>query len=360
MEKAAFLFVLISVLSFSQQKNIKITDLQPKSEDYVFPVVSYSGKPSVENKINTFLQVSELEFIPGTGKNPFTLASTAANSYTNYVYFYNWEKIETPKNILSISMEGEASGAYPESFSDYKNFDLRTGNYINIQDLFQPNAVGIIEKILNQKVEKRIKDYLAELTSSKDDSEDVKDQIAMYEECLGSVNSYTLEYVKFFFGKNGLTIVRERCSNHAMRALDDLGSYNIELPYTELEKYWSPYAKNLLSGAEKAVFQPTPQNTLYRGKIDHKYPVVVLIKQIYEDGSFSAVYWYEKNKKLIEWGGTIKNNHISMIENDYHSEELKAWIPKALIEADVKGNKIIGTWQDYETKKFLNLELEEY
>ncbi|WP_292008295.1 hypothetical protein [Chryseobacterium sp.] len=335
---------------------MQVADLMPKSEDYVFPVVSYTEKPLVEDKINTFLQVSGLEYIPGTGKNPFQLAATATNSYTNYVYYYNWKKLKTPKNILSLAMEGEASGAYPESFSEWNNFDARTGNYINLEDLFRPEAVATIEGQLNEQVEKRIQNYLTELKSFPESNEDSKEQIEMYESCLGS--SHSLKYVKYFFGKDKLTLVRERCSNHAMRGLDDLGSHYIEFSFKELGKYWSPYAENLLSGSEHPVHQQGIQNKLYKGKIN-QYPIILLVQNVYEDGSFSAVYWYEKRKKLIEWNGIIKDNHISITENDYHSEELKAWIPRAIIEVEVKGNRINGTWQDYKTKKYLNLELEE-
>lgn len=346
----------MSVVSFSQNKSLKISDLQPKSENYVFPVISYSEKPSIENKMNTFLQVDLLEYIPNSGKDPFKLASSATNSYTNYVYFYSWEKLVTPKNIISIALDGEASGAYPESFSNWKNFDVRTGNFINLQDLFQPNSVKTVENLIKQKVKKRIDAFLVELKSHKDNSEETQDQIMIYQDCF---TDYTLEYLEYYFGKDQLTVVAGRCSNHAMRALDDLGSHEVTFSYKELEKYWSPYAKNLVSGSEGIVSPSSLQNKLYKGVIDKKYPITVLIKRTYDDGGFSAVYWYDKNKKLIEWSGTLKNNHISITENDYHSEELKAWIPRALIEADLKGNKVIGTWQDYKTKKYLNLELEE-
>ncbi|MEF9476692.1 hypothetical protein OWR28_02060 [Chryseobacterium sp. 1B4] len=164
--------------------------------------------------------------------------------------------------------------------------------------------------------------------------------------------------VKYFFGKDKLTFVAGRCSNHAMRALDELDSHEIEFTYRALENYWSPYAKNLISGSEKTDITSI-NNKLYKGKIDGKYSITVLIDQVYDDGSFSAKYWYDKNKKLIEWGGNIKGNHISIIENDYYSEEAHQWIFKALVEADLQGKKIIGTWQDYKTKKYLTLELEE-
>lgn len=355
MKKSIVFFLLISGLSFSQQQKVKISNLQPKTEDTVFPVVSYSENPRVENKINTFLQVDQLEYVPGSGGNPFKLASTATNSYSNYVYFYSWDKIETPKNILSIAINGEVSGAYPEEFADWKNFDLRTGNYINPEDLFQAESFKTINGLIQKRIQKRVGDFLNQLKSEKNPSEETPDQIALYEDCF---TEYTLNGIKIFFEKDKLTFVAGRCSNHAMRALDDLGSHKIEFSYKELDKYWSSYAKNLISGSEKTEITSL-NNKLYKGKIDGKYSITVLISQVYDDGSFSAKYWYDKNKKLIEWNGKIKGNHISIIENDYYSEETNQWVFKALVEADLQGRKIIGTWQDEKTKKYLTLELEE-
>jgi len=355
MKSKILFFLLIFGLSFSQQKNLKITDLKPKTEDTVFPLVSYAENPEVENKINTFLQVNQLEHIPGTEGNPFKLVSTGKTSYSNYVYFYSWKKLETPKNILSIALEGEASGAYPEGFSIWKNFDLRTGNVINAKDLFQPNSIKTVESLIQKSVKKEVDDFLTELKSEKNPSEEVLDQIAMYEECF---TGFTLDGIEYHFAKDKIRFIAGRCSNHAMRALDELDSHVVEFPYQELKKYWSSYAENLLSGSEK-VDKTSLNNKLYKGKIDGKYPVTVLIGQPYEDGSFSAHYWYDKNKKLIEWNGKLKGNHISITENDYYNEETNQWILKALIEADLQGNKIIGTWQDDKTKKYLKLELEE-
>ncbi|MEE6129472.1 hypothetical protein V2E39_18880 [Chryseobacterium arthrosphaerae] len=355
MKKSILFFLLISGLGFSQKKNLKISDLQPKTESFVFPVISYPANSRVENKINLFLQVSELEYIPGSEGSPSAKVSAGSTSYANYVYFYDWKKLETPENILSISIDGEASGAYPEEFSDWKNFDLRTGNCINAEDLFQEDAVKTINTLIQKKIRKRINNFLVKLKAQKSTSEDHLEQIGLYEGCF---TDYTLNGIRYFFGKDKLTFVAGRCSNHAMRALDDLGSHKLEFTYKELEKYWSPYAKNLISGSEN-VGKTGPGNKLFKGKIDGKYPVTVLINEINEDDSFSATYWYDKNRKQINWRGEFVHDHFSITEDDYHSEELKQWIPRALVEADLKGNKIIGTWQDYKTKKYLTLELEE-
>lgn len=336
-------------------------DLQPKTEDSNFPFISYAENPLAENKINTFLQVNELEYVPNSGPNPFKLVSTGTTSYSNYISFYSWEKIETPKNILSIAMDGEASGAYPENFAKWVNFDLRTGNLINAEDLFNPNAVKTIENFIRKQIKKEINDFLTQLKSEKNPSEEVLDQIGIYEGCF---TDYTLDGIQYYFAKDKIRFIAGRCANHAMRALDELDSHVVEFSYKELEKYWSPYTRNLLSGSDK-VEKTSFRNKLYKGKIDGKYPITVLVSRFYpaEDSSgisfFNAEYWYDKNKKLIKWDGQMKGDHISMVENDHYSEETRQWIPRAHVEAEMKGNKIIGTWQDYKTKKYLTLELEE-
>jgi len=353
--KKILLFLLVSGMYSGQQRNAKITDLPPKSEDFVFPVVSYPQNPRITGKINTYLQVDQLEYIPGSAGNPSERVSSGKTSYSNYVYFYNWEKLPAPENILSIALEGEASGAYPEGFKIRKNFDLRTGKLINAKDLFQPSAVKIVEGMIRKKVRKEIGDFLTDLKSQKNPSEEVKDQIALYEDCF---TDYTLGDIQYYFTKDKIRFIAGRCSNHAMRALDDLDTHEVDFSYKELEKYWSSYAKNLLSGAQQTN-QTGFGNKLYHGKIDGKYPVTVLMGNVNEDGSFSAKYWYDKNKKLIEWHGKIKGNHISLVESSEYSEETRQWMVTALIEADLNGNKITGTWQDQKTRKYLKLELEE-
>lgn len=353
--------MLVSGLSFSQQKNVKITDLLPKTEDSNFPLISYAENPLVENKINTFLQVNELEYVPNSGSNPFKLVSTGTTSYSNYIYFYSWEKIETPKNILSIAMDGEASGAYPENFAKWVNFDLRTGNLINAEDLFNPNAAKTIENLIRKQIRKEINDFLVQLKSEKNPSEEVQDQIGIYEECF---TDYTLDGIQYYFAKDKIRFIAGRCANHAMRALDELDSHVVEFPYKELEKYWSPYTRNLLSGSD-TIKKTSFRNKLYKGKIDGKYPITVLVSRFYpaddsaQTSSFNAEYWYDKSKKLIKWDGQMKGNHISITENDHYDDAANQWIPRAFVEAEMTGNKITGTWQDYKTKKYLSIELEE-
>lgn len=360
MKKSSLLFFcFVTNFYFSQQEKVLVSNLKPKTENSVFPLVSLPSNKIAEEKINNFLQVSELENIPRTRKNPFQLTLSASNESSNLVYFYEWKKLQSPKNILSLLISGEATGAYPEGFLEWNNFDLRTGNYLNLPDIFEEDKIEVVQNFVNKKVETTISDFISNLKGKKELSDIEKEQIRMYQECLEYVNRKDLTSEKFYFNKNTLSIVRERCSNHAMRAMDDLDTFTVDFTIAEIEPYLNAFGKNLLSRSKKLSKQENIQNKLYKGKIDKKYPITVLIKDINEDGSFSAVYWYNNTKKLINWRGEISNNHLSITEDDTDEENIKNWIPKATVEADIKGNKIVGTWQDFKTKKYLNLELEE-
>lgn len=356
-------FIFLSIICFGQQKNVKISDLQPVSESTKFPFVSYPEKPLVAEKINTFLQVSNLEFIPGTKENPFDKTQNKKTSYGGYLGFYDWKKQQTPQNILTLQLSGESSGAYSEEFINWANFDLRTGNLINIQDILTPNGIKFIEKKANSDVKNKIlkflKDIKARNSTSKEGKEFRDDQILIYEDCLKFTETSNIYWYDFQFAKDSLVLVRSRCSNHAMRALDDLGTYLIPFSYKELEPYFSDFGKSLILGKGNITKIENPQFKLYKGLIDGKFLIHFLVNEIQEDHSLSITYWYNSQNKPINLRGEFLHNHFSMVEDDYYKEEKGIWIPRANIEADLEGDKIIGTWQDYKTKKYLKLELQE-
>jgi hypothetical protein len=94
--------------------------------------------------------------------------------------------------------------------------------------------VKTVENLIQKNIKKEVNDFLAQLKAEKNPSEEVEDQIAIYEDCF---TDFTLEDIEYYFGKDKLTFVAGRCSNHAMRALDDLGSHVVEIPYKDLERY---------------------------------------------------------------------------------------------------------------------------
>lgn len=350
---------------FSQTPHVIIKDIKPAYEDNKFPEVSCPANPKVSEKINTFLQLEYLEHVPGVfKKHPFENVCYVPDASRNHVSFYEWDRLKSPKSVLSISINGEATGAYPEGFTNYHNFDLETGEPIYLQSLLTKVGQAQLLKKLNQKVKKTIQDFLKEnnvKTNDKEEQERISEQQRIYKECLGEVDGNSLESYDFSPGRDSITFIRYRCSNHANRALDDLDKYYISYPYGQVKQYLSSYGKKVLLGEKASSGTSSPKGKIFKGKIAGKYPVTAIITDIYSDGSLKMNYWYDKVKTPIELSGKFVNGHFTLVENDYHSEEAQAWIAKANIEADwVDNKKIIGTWTNAKTNAVLKLELDTY
>ncbi|NOQ72693.1 MAG: hypothetical protein GQ574_11855 [Crocinitomix sp.] len=356
------LTIFFSNVIFSQNSEIIIEDLKPAYNENVFPTISYSINSQIEAKLNTLLQLENLEHLPNCFKiNPFEKVAYDQERDYGSVHFYGYEKTITPDNILGLMLRGEATGAYSETFEIYYNFDLRTGNKINLNEFLTKNGINALTNKLNQEVRNTIEAFVASVKENPSDDEDfVNEQLDLYTTCLEGVELNSIAYYTYYFEKDSITFVRGRCSNHAMRAIDDLGSFKIKFSYNDIAEYSSKYAKGLLNGETKIYQLESPEGKFYKGKIDNKYPITVLISQVHTDNSLHIQYWYDKYKTPIEWNGNFLNNHFSLIEYDAYDEEKQKWVKKAAIEADLIANKIIGTWTNLETNQIFELVLTEY
>lgn len=354
------LFLFVNSVFSAQRKDVEIINLPPKTVQMVFPLVKMKNNPRVAEKINMYLQVTLLETIPHAAKNPFEKISKGTTSYQGFTNFYDWKVSSTPENILSVALSGDATGAYTENFTKYQNFDLRTGNRIDIQDVLTVEGEFFILEKCKTTIRKRIKKFLQQIEKeiANNDEEYLKEQKELYVDCLEWLKEYDMNWFSYSFEKNQILFIRERCSNHAMRALDDLGAYEIPITYQELKPYLTDFGKSLIFNSPKNVEISNPNFRIYKGKIG-KYPVHFLVGEIYEDSSLSVIYWYDKYKNPIELRGKYIDGHFSLVEDDYHDETLKKWIPKAHIKMNLNGKNITGIWIDDQTKKQLKIILKE-
>ncbi len=367
MKICAFIFTIILNFNniYSQNTEIKIFDLKPVVDDNKFPFIEYKKNLRVEEKINIFLQLEYLEHLPNKFKNnPFEKIAFDKNNCCGSVSFYEWKKNNSPKNILSITIKGSSTGAYPEDFEQYQNFDLRTGNQIILSNIFSNNGLEEITKILNLKVNNRIQKYLSEIkfslknnNNTADEKETIEQQIELYEDCIQFVNDNNLNYPIYYFEKDSIQFVRGRCSSHAIRAIDDLSEYKNSFSYNEVNKYLSTYGTNLINGSSENIICQNPEAKFYKGKINNKYLITCLLSKINADNSLKMNYWYDKTLLPIIWRGNFKNNHFSLIEYD---GEKQGWIIKAKIEAKLINDKIVGTWTNIETNEIFKIDLTEY
>ncbi|WP_333599904.1 hypothetical protein [Flavobacterium sp.] len=363
-----FLFFLSWSTAWTQNNTITITDLKPKHNDNRFPEVQDTQNPKVAEKINTFLQLEYLEHLPGVfKKHPFELVSydRPNREMGGSKGFESWKKEPAPKNVLSITLNADFTGAYSEEYQIHHNYDSRTGNVITLSLLIKKELQKKLAQLLNDKAKKRVNDFLIELKKDSTAIDSIADreafdmyteQVNMYTNCINDDYPYALEDHSFYFSKDSLHIIRERCSAHVNRALDDLWEFDFRFSYTEMEPYFSPYGKNLLANSPDIAKTNSPEGKLYKGKIG-SYPITLLIQNSNTDGSVTVQYWYDKHKIPIEWDGHYADHHFSLQEE---VETPDAFETLAKIEANWSNGKITGTWTNVKTKKVLPLEVTEY
>lgn len=169
--------------------------------------------------------------------------------------------------ILSIAFDVEGCGAYCENYNIYYSFDVKTGALLKPDALFTANGINRLEQLLGRAKGAEHRKLLATLRQDlhaayqrqeqPDTINDLQERISLNSECIGegrhtdrtprvTETGQGFGYDKFEFGEKTFRLTRERCSNHAMRALDDVGDYTLELPDTALSPYLTDYGRRLL------------------------------------------------------------------------------------------------------------------
>lgn len=357
LNKTFGIVVLLIQLCAGQTNQISIKNLNPASEDYLFPEVASTPDIKIGEKINTFLQLQYLQHIPGIyKKNPFEKISYNEQKLNGSFNFYGWTKEETPVNILSISMSCEYSSAYLEGYETHENFDLRTGNYLLVTDIIRTEKHTLLTQQVNTMVKKEITAFLSETKknlagidslSQRELFDRYQAQIELYENCLSDYTEYQLGDFDYYFTKNQLHLLRGRCSSHVNRAVDDLYQFDLAFSYTDLLPLLSDYGKNVLFNTPiKNHNSNQPIGKMFKGKIGNN-AVTLVLPNINYDNSLTIIYWYDKYKIPIECQGTFKNNHFYFTEKS--TDDFSELI--GIIEAEWEKRSIKGVWINHKTKK---------
>ena len=363
MKKIIFL-VFFTYFGFSQSNHFTVKKMLPSLEENNFPEVFNSKNGKLADKINTFLQIKHLEHLPKKfTKNPFEKVASDPQNCCSYTEFYDWKVNKTNASILSLSISGETNGAYPEGFDDYENFDTKTGNPILLKELFTESGFKSIDKQFVAKIKNEIRGYLktipAMIKKSKRKSaerETLEEQQLMYTDCLSYIKAGEITgYTNFYFENQTLFLIRERCSNHAMRGIDELDKYEISFNYSKIKPFLSSYGNSLFLNSNKNLVSKTPEGKLFKGFIDKKYPITVLVNQFNDGGGVDFLYWYDKTKELILCSGNLVDDTFELYETDKDEN------PTVKVNVKfIENKKIIGTWTDSKTNNPLSFEVELY
>jgi hypothetical protein len=278
----------------------------------------------------------------------------------------SYKVLRQDARVLSLALELEGCGAYCENYQRAFAFDLRDGRLLTAGDLFTPEGLKALQPrlaaqraaLIQQQI-RRLKHTLAAAQQAKRRPEEGDDDaLLMYQDCLrnwlpGADPVYRhLGDEQMAVGPQHLSFTAGRCSNHAMRALDDIGDFHNRLPLTSLRAQLSPYGRAVLLGEVLPDARPASGllSQVLRGTLDGKLPITLrLVVSSPASGAASAEqvvdgnYFYDRMRQLIPLRGTLRGDQLTLTEGE-SSDDAKAPVFKLTVSAQ----GLRGTWRQGE------------
>jgi hypothetical protein len=273
----------------------------------------------VADRINRFLFIDTFEALP----------PARASDGLRGIDAQNWQRMQAlgyvvlrnDARVLSLRIEGEGCGAYCENFSTGHAFDAATGRHLSPGDLFTAEGLADIARKVQANNAARLRKEIAALNGkSRSKDEDREDKAALYTDCLESRQDPAYQQVERMGGMEidakGVLFTQGRCSNHAMRALDDLDVFSTRFTPAQLGPWLTAYGRALLSGEGTAPSAaPSPFDQVLHGTIDARLPVTLRLEPLRGDGSAAATYFYDRYRQPISVSGTYRDGVLLLEES---------------------------------------------
>ena len=239
-----FIFIFLQLGVYAQFKVRELKEnSDPKSARLVFPVFISKNKIA-DKKINEFLQTEILytSTLKTTEKKLFEEAKYISgepgqSGYTSMSYTIEVNNA----SMLSMFLEIESMGAYPEYHKRYFNFNSKNGDPLPTNEIFTEEGMVQIRKIIIGEREKRIKERISELKA--DDEKLFAEDSVFMAETFAKCNSETDEE-NIFISKEDIIFYKEVCFPHAWRPYD--ADLNIVFSIKDVEKHLSDFGKQIL------------------------------------------------------------------------------------------------------------------
>jgi hypothetical protein len=319
---------------------------QLASGQFTMPFIR-SDNPTVAAQINDDLFISQLGMLAPKNPGKFVAAGNSIEPAGQEITVSG-----EGGPVLSVNFLVDGCGAYCETYNQIHNYDTATGRRVNDDDVL--TAAGKRELARQMATERllRFKKQLAEIaaaaktTKQKSTLADLNDRKQLNRECADreqqaltdeAALGTALRYYTQQHAQKALVLTSGRCSNHAMRALDDVGDVSITVPYDKLRPHLTSYGKALLLG-EGSAQATSIYGQLLRGRLNGTIPITM--KLINESGdTIDGFYLYDKIGKSITLAGKRDGNVLTLTEK--FGEE---GTPGATFKLAVSGTQVTGQW----------------
>lgn len=222
---------------------------------YYYPVIRWECVPRVADSINHHL-VRYLGVEPGT-ESVNIFEKIIPRPYHGVVDVSFTVQARNDRYI-NLRIESESCGANCKRGDDGLNYDLYTGRFIELPDLFTTEGERLMIDSLRTYTRRRITSFIAQLKAKLDDPREDPDIIAetilIYEGCNWLDEEWGpfdregfLNEVDISISDDGITTTLDRCSAHVNRALDELWEHEYIVDIKQWKKHLSPYGRLVLN-----------------------------------------------------------------------------------------------------------------
>lgn len=221
-----------------------IAMVQPflQQERYTFPRITMPGALQVAQRIQRDLSTDLLEVDPDTAEGQwFDMVWGDTSGGMPRLNSIDWSVTLPRPRILSVEFSAEGCGAYCEGFTVHRVYDLRSGQRLAVDTLFDAVALSEINDTLARAWHELVSDHLASIRDSlaapPRDSlmrDFYKEAEELYAQCLEE-HEEALPYITDLVVEgSALSFYISRCSAHWNQNADELDPVHFELSLTWL------------------------------------------------------------------------------------------------------------------------------
>jgi len=309
-----------------------------------FPIFNNSKKSLVIEKINQFLQLSELELLIGHEKtSAFEIVSHNSDGLYGGKTDISFELINNSNKLLSIAFNESSCGMTCAYWVRYYNFNSLNGDLISIEDFFTPEGFKKFKPLI---IKKRIDNLILQLKSdSLSMDPGFKDEFL--EEKTNSIENDNLS--DFFIKNNSLFIDGENLlsKNEKFSGID----MTCQFLLNEFRSYLNEYGKVIFMNTptQLSTFRSIHLPQLYSGTIGNE-KILLIFRKTYEN-QVDGIYTYLKNGIGINLEGSLNEKALYLKELTRDHQE------NGSIDAGYTWKEIKGTWTSIDRAKILPIKV---
>ncbi|XOV66437.1 MAG: hypothetical protein ACFHU9_12495 [Fluviicola sp.] len=317
-----------------------------------FPIIRSSENPKAAERVNIVLHHRMLEkMYKEDDQNRFENVFPPEGEFHGASEF-EFDILANNERYFSVAITCAYTGAYTEYSTNYFNFDAKTGQPVQLSDLFGVSAIYDLSEWVSGAIHAEITAFMKTIDTNDPEGYGAAEQFEMYAECAEWYSeTQTLSNDYYYLTDTSIVFVRGRCSNHMMAALDDLWEFHEEYALNEVHSMMSPDGIALMAG-ELLRYKDldVPEGKIIQGQIGDKYPITMLLSYSY-DNYYNGIYWYDKVKQPIQLSGKQEHGYLHL------TEEVSGKSTGSFDLRVINGGMLEGEWKNTDGSKTFDIKL---